>query len=97
MKRRKEQWEGEGVTASIEVIINDEPILHDYGLSKLTWHRGVRLMEHFGIDRALELMDQRAHRSLDRGDYEMCCKWRDLMTVIHAVIADEPQPNDRVH
>jgi hypothetical protein len=97
VKRKKSEYVAGKYRVTLESIVDDSSRLHDYGFNRSTWHRGVRLMERFGSDRALELMDSMAERALGRGDLGMCCKWRDLMGVIHAIEADEPQPNDRIH
>ncbi len=97
MKEKKSEYVVGEYVITIESMIDYSSQLHDYGFSRSTWHRGVRLMERFGSDRALELMDSKAERAFERGDLVTCSKWRDLMGVIHAVVADEPQPNDRIH
>lgn len=55
------------------------------------------MMQRYGSDNALELMDDRADRALARSDIATCQKWRELMAVIHAIENDEPQPIDRIH
>lgn len=97
MKRKKSEHVVGKYHITVEFVVDDSSRLHDYGFDHSKWHRGVKLMKHFGSDRALELMDLKAERAFRRGDVNMCRKWRDLMGVIHAVEADEPQPNDRIH
>lgn len=97
LKRKKTEYVGGKYDITIESIVDDSSRLHDYGFSRATWYRGVRLMRRLGPDQALELMDIRADRALARGDIEMCHKWRDLMGVIHAIESEEPQPTDRIH
>lgn len=97
LKRKRAEFRIGNYDVTLESIVDDASRLHDYGFSKSTWHRGVRLMRQLGSDQALDLMDIRADRALARGDLAMCHKWRDLMAVIHAVESDEPQPTDRIH
>lgn len=72
----------------IEVIENESG-LHDYGIQRRSWSRGVRFMKHFGAERALELIDQRAERAAERRDYATARRWRTLITAIHAIQEDE--------
>jgi hypothetical protein len=74
-----------------------DPGLHDYGIPRQAWIRGVKLMEHFGAEQALALIDQRANRAGDRGDYETARRWRTLITAIHAIQEDEHLPGDNTH
>ncbi|WP_338530624.1 hypothetical protein [Nitratireductor thuwali] len=94
--RKKSEYSIGNFDITIESIIDDESRLHDYGFSRSTWLRGVRLMKRFGSEEALELMDQRADGALERGNLALCNRWRDLMGVIHAIEADEPLPSDRI-
>jgi excinuclease UvrABC nuclease subunit len=80
----------------LEVIENDLG-LHEYGISRQTWRRGVRFMNVFGAEQALEMIDRRAERATERGDYETARRWRDLITAIHAIQEDERLPGDNVH
>lgn len=86
----------EGLIVRLETIESD-PSLHDYGLPRRTWRRGVKFMKHFGAEQALEVIDQRAERATERGDYETARRWRDLITAIHAIQEDERLPGDNVH
>ncbi len=97
LKRKKTEYVVGSYDVSIESIVDDSSRLHDYGFSRTTWHRGTRLMQRFGSDQALELLDARADRALARGNLKLCHRWRDLMGVIHAIESDEPQPTDRIH
>ncbi|BAV46778.1 Long-chain-fatty-acid CoA ligase [Mesorhizobium loti] len=97
MKRVKSEFKVGPYEVTIESVVDRESRLHDYGFEKATWHRGVRIMQRYGSDKALELMDERADRALARNDVKRCHRWRDLMAVIHAIENDEPQPTDRVH
>jgi hypothetical protein len=78
-------------------LIEGDSTLHDYGISRQAWIRGVKFMNHFGAERALDLIDQRAERAADRGDYETARRWRTLITAIHAVQEDERLRGDNVH
>jgi hypothetical protein len=61
-----------------------EPGLHEYGIPHTAWLRGVRFMRHFGVERALDLIDQRAEWAAERGDYDTARRWRDLITAIQS-------------
>jgi hypothetical protein len=74
-----------------------DALLHDYGISRMAWIRGVKLMNHFGSAKALDLIDQRAERAADRGDYDTAARWRTLITAIHAIEEDERLLGDNVH
>jgi len=69
----------------------------DYGIPRQSWFRGVRLMKNFGADQALGLIDQRAERAADRGDFDTARRWRTLITAIHAIQEDERIRGDSVH
>ncbi len=84
------------IRISIEEI-EGEPGLHDYGIPRQAWIRGAKLMKRFGSDKAVALIDQRAERAADRGYYEAARRWRDLITAIHAIEADERFLGDNVH
>jgi hypothetical protein len=71
--------------------------LHDYRIPRQAWLRGVKFMKHFGAEQALDLIDQRAERAADRGDYDAARRWRNLITAIHAIQEDERLPGDNVH
>jgi hypothetical protein len=71
--------------------------LHDYGIPAQSWRRGVKLLNHFGAEQALELIDQRAERAADRRDFETARRWRTLITAIHAIQEEERLPGDQVH
>jgi len=70
-------------------VIEGQPGPHDYGIPRQSWIRGVRFMKHFGVERALDLVDERAERAAHRGDYETAKRWRTLITAIHAIQEDE--------
>jgi hypothetical protein len=78
-------------------VIEGGPGLHDYGIPRQSWLRGVRFMKHFGAERALELIDQRAEKEADRGDYGSSRRWRTLITAIHAVQEDELLLGEKRH
>jgi hypothetical protein len=54
-------------------------------------------MEHFGVEQALDLIDQRAERAANRGDYDTARRWRTLITAIHATQEEERLPGDETH
>lgn len=78
-------------------IIEGDPGPHDYGISRQSWIRGIKLMNHYGATRALEIIDERAERAAGRGDYDTSRRWRDLITAIHAIEEDERVAGDNVH
>jgi hypothetical protein len=80
----------------LESIENDLDV-HDYGIPRQAWLRGVKFMQHFGAERALDIIDQRAERAASRGDYDTARRWRGLITAIHAVQEDEHLPGDNTH
>ena len=86
-----------GIRIMIDEIIGDHAMTHDYGIPRTAWIRAVKLMSHFGIEQALDLIDERAERAVDRGDYESARRWRDLITAIHAIERDERLVGDQVH
>ena len=78
-------------------VIEGEPAIRDYGIPRQAWIRGAKLMEAFGAERALVLIDERAERAADRGDYETARRWRSLITAIHAVQEEDRLPGDNIH
>ena len=78
-------------------VLEGDPDLHDYGIPRQAWIRGVKFMNHFGAERALELIDERAERASERGDFDTARRWRTLITAIHAVQEDEPLAGDNQH
>jgi hypothetical protein len=81
----------------LEAYEDTKPRLHDYDIPRLSWIRAVRFIRHFGLKRALDVVDERANRAADRGDYETSRRWRTLITAIHAMQEDERLPGDNVH
>lgn len=80
----------------LELIENDLGV-HDYGISRQAWRRGIKLMQHYGAKQALDVIDKRAERAGSRGDYDTARRWRELITAIHAMEEDEHLPGDSVH
>lgn len=78
-------------------VSEGEPSLRDYGLGRQAWIRGVKFIRHFGAEQALDLIDQRAERAGDRGDYDTARRWRTLITAIHAIQEDERLAGDNTH
>lgn len=78
-------------------VIEGDPGLHDYGIPAQAWRRAVNFMQHFGAEQALDIIDQRAERAANRGDYDTARRWRDLITAIHAIQEDERLPGDNMH
>lgn len=58
-------------------------------LTPAIWRRAGKLIERFGADEALALLDRRAERSVDRRDVPSAVRWRNLMAAIHAISAEE--------
>jgi hypothetical protein len=85
-----------GLRIELEEIEGDRGP-RDYGIPRQSWIRGVRLMKHFGAERALELIDQRAERAADRRDYDTARRWRTLITAIHAIQEDEHLSGENTH
>jgi hypothetical protein len=54
-----------------------------------TWRRAARLIDRFGADEALALLDQRAERCIERADLPSAIRWRNVMAAIHAIILDD--------
>lgn len=78
-------------------VSEGDPSVHDHGLPRMAWTRAVRLMTQYGSDKALDLIDERAERAADRGDYESARRWRTLIAAIHAIENDERLPGDKMH
>ena len=97
MRHTKNRYTAGDYDITIESFVDDDSRLHDYGIRRSAWYRGVRLMKQLGSTKALELIDERANKALARGDIAMCCRWRDFIVVIHAIESDEPLCTDRVH
>jgi hypothetical protein len=82
----------------LEVIEGDPgPGPHDYGIPRQCWIRGVKFIKHFGAERALDLIDERAERAADRKDFDTARRWRTLITAIHAVQEDERLRGESSH
>jgi hypothetical protein len=62
---------------------------HVYPMPPRMWRRASRIMDRYGSDEALALLDTRAMRALERGDLGAAVRWRDVMAAIHAVINDD--------
>ncbi|MGR9503658.1 hypothetical protein [Rhizobium leguminosarum] len=97
MKRHKITETDGDFEFSVELIINDESRLHDYGIPRSAWFRAIRLMKKYGSEKTLEALDERALAAYGRGNVRMSYRLRDLMIAIHAMQEDEVMPNDRVH
>jgi hypothetical protein len=78
-------------------VLEGEPGPHDYGIPRQSWIRGVKLMKHFGAERALDLIDERAERAGDRKDFDTARRWRTLITAIHAIQENERLSGENVH
>ena len=83
----------------LEIIeAGPEPgVVHDYGIPRMAWIRGLAFMKHFGAERALEVIDERANRAGDRRDFDSARRWRTLITAIHAMQEEEHLPGDNTH
>jgi hypothetical protein len=97
VKREKSTYDLGDYELSVELVINDKSRLHDYGIDRPAWTKGIRLMKRYGPEKALELLDERAIRAYARSEERLCFRLRDIMVAIHAMNEDEVQPNDRVH
>lgn len=67
------------------------------GLRDSAWRRGANIVHRLGVDGALLAIDARAERALLAHRIVAACRWRELMTAIHAMSEDERQPYDRDH
>ena len=94
--RKLLDWRDENFRVLLEVI-DAGGGLHDYGISRQAWHRAVNFIKHYGPDRALEVIDQRAERAADRRDFETSRRWRELIVAIHALQEEEQLPGDNIH
>ncbi len=63
---------------------------HVYPMPPRTWRRASRIIDRYGADTALEVLDARAEKAVERGDIPSAVRWRDVMAAIHAVINDTP-------
>jgi hypothetical protein len=52
------------------------------------WRRASRLIDRYGTDGALALLDERAERCVDRRDLASAVRWRNVMAAIHAVSSE---------
>lgn len=93
----KRLWEqrGDGICIRAEVA-EGEPEQPTYPIARTTWKRAIRLMNRFGSERALELIDDRAWQAFHRGDDDTARRWRDLIIAIHAMEEDEQLPGESV-
>jgi hypothetical protein len=97
MKSRKILDETVGSFRILLEAYEDDPSIHDYGLPRITWVRAVQFMNHYGSEKALDVIDERAERACDRGDYETARRWRTLISAIHAIENDERLCGDKIH
>lgn len=67
---------------------------HIYPMPPRTWRRAAGIMDRYGADQALALLDARAMRALGRGDAATAVRWRDVMAAIHAVIEENPSDGE---
>ena len=75
----------------IEMLVSTAPRgPHVYPMPPRTWRRASRVIDRYGADAALELLDARAERAFKRGDIPGAVRWRDVMAAIHATINDTP-------
>lgn len=81
----------------LETFEEDRPGLHDYGISRRAWVRAIEFIRHFGVEDALEVIDERVMRAGDRRDFETSRRWRDLIIAIHAMTEEERLPGENTH
>jgi hypothetical protein len=79
------------------ILYEGEKGAHVYHMPPRTWRRAARIMDRYGPDEALQLLDARANNAVDRGDISCAVRWRDVMAAIHAVIKDEPEEGEALH
>ena len=78
-------------------VFEDYSSTHDIGIPRQAWMRGIKLLERFGAERALDLIDQRAERAAERGDDGTARRWRDLIAAIHAIQENERLLGENLH
>jgi hypothetical protein len=78
-------------------VMEGDPGQHDYGIPRQSWILGAKFVRHFGADRALQIVDERAERAAKRRDYDTARRWRTLITAIHALQEDERLHGERSH
>lgn len=81
-----------GQRVSVETLVvrnSDFAAPHDYGILPQAWRRGAKLIERYGVDEALLLLDRRAEQAVDRKDIQTARRWREVMAAIHAIALEE--------
>ncbi len=82
----------------IQMLVSTSPKgPHVYPMPPRTWRRASRIIDRYGADAALELLDARAEKAFERGDIPSAVRWRDVMAAIHATINDTPLEGDSRH
>lgn len=54
------------------------------------WRRASQLIDRYGADEALALLDKKAERCIARRDLASAIRWRNVMAAIHAVSWEAP-------
>jgi hypothetical protein len=81
----------------LEALEEDCLGLHDYGIPRRAWIKAIKFIRHFGVEDALEVIDERAMRAGNRRDFETSRRWRELITAIHAMTEEERLPGENTH
>lgn len=97
MKRQASRHTGRATFSTLVETLVEESLTRTPCLGKQTWYRALKLLLRYGHESALDLIDHRANRAADRGDYATSARWRRLITAIHAMIEDEPRSGERIH
>jgi hypothetical protein len=86
-----------GFHVVMETFEEDRAGPHDYRISRRAWVRAIEFIRRFGVEGALEVIDERAMRAGDRRDFETSRRWRELITAIHAMTEEEQLPGENTH
>ncbi len=92
--RIKDRFEDLGVVVQ---LWESTAKLRNPAIKKQTWLRACHFINLFGIEQALDIIDQRAERAADRKDWQTAARWRTLITAIHALEDDERFPAESSH
>jgi hypothetical protein len=97
VKSRKIIYHAKGAIRLTIEEIEGEASLHLYNLARQDWLRGARLLGKYGAEQALNLIEERAERSVGRGHIETAQRWRRLIIAIHAIERDERLGGEEIH
>lgn len=78
-------------TVTLDEVESDGPA-HEGILQQVppaAWRWASRLIDRYGADEALALLDERAERCVERRDIRSAVRWRNIMAAIHAVSGED--------